>query len=76
MKLIPITIGRPEPIFQRGKSCIKVPIPAISIALCSLDKPQAPATINIGAIFATNIAKMCCKPNGIACLTGILPSRQ
>ena len=33
VKLIPITIGSPEPTFHKGNSCINVPIPAIIIAL-------------------------------------------
>ena len=35
---------------------------------------QALETIIIGAIFATNIAKICCRPNGIAFETGTFPS--
>ena len=78
--LIPITIGSPEPIFHNGKSCISVPIPAmiiafcISIADCSVDRPLAPATIMIGAMLATNIARICCNPKGTAFKTGTFPS--
>ena len=47
-----------------------LPSPALSLAL----NPQAAATMMIGAIFATNIARICCNPNGIALATGTLPS--
>ena len=34
------------------------------------------ATIIIGAIFATNMASICCSPKGTAFAKGTLPSRQ
>ena len=81
VKLIPMTIGRPEPSFPKsGKSWTSVPIPAISIALwmsiavSELSSPQAPPTIRIGAMFATNIARICWRPKGMAFITGTLPS--
>ena len=58
VKLIPITIGSPEPIFQIGNIWISEPIPAIimalwiSCALCFASRPQAPATMMIDAILA------------------------
>ena len=48
----------------------------ISIAICLLSMPHTPATIITGAIFATNIAKICCNPNGIALTTGTRPSNR
>ena len=69
VKLMPITIGNPEPIRPaRGNSCTSVPMPAMSMALCTSEpvvaesRPAAPATIRIGARLATNIAKICCTP--------------
>lgn len=82
VKLIPITIGSLEPILHIGNSCIKVPIPAIIIALWIImavsfaPSPQAAATIIIGVILATNIASMCCNPNGNAFNKLIFPSSE
>ena len=65
-------IGSPEPTFHKGNSCINVPIPAIIIALWIIIavslavRPHADATIITGVILATNMAKICCNPNGKA----------
>ena len=62
---MPMTIGSPEPMRHRGNSWTSVPMPAIIIALWmsfplwSLLRPLTPATMSIGAIFATNMARMC-----------------
>ena len=46
----------------------------ISVALMPLSMPTALARMIIGVMLATNIARMCCRPNGNACLSGTLPS--
>ena len=62
---MPMTMGSLEPIRQMGKSWMSVPMPAMIIAVwikravsCGV-RPQAPETIRIGAMFATNMARMC-----------------
>ena len=77
-----MTIGSPEPILHNGKSWMSVPIPAIIMALwiraaSSVESsPLAAPTISIGAILATNIARICCSPKGIAFIIGTRPFRE
>ena len=86
VKLTPITIGSPDPIFHTGYNCIHVPIPATNIAHCkscviSAEVKCSPVpltsaalqTISTGARFDTNMASTCCSPNGIAFFSGTLP---
>ena len=68
VKLMPMTMGSPEPMRPSGNSWMSVPMPAMSMALWmsepvwSAPRPAAPATITMGARLATNMAKMCCTP--------------
>ena len=39
----------------------------MSMAVSWEESPLAPATIKIGAILDTNMARMCCSPKGTAC---------
>ena len=79
VKLIPITIGRRDPIRHTGWSWTRVPIPAmtiqfwISAALSSAFTPATLAKMMIGVILATNIARTCCSPKGTAWSTGTRP---
>ena len=63
-----MTIGRPLPSLHTGNSWISVPMPAMSIALCTSEPvvassiPAAAATMKIGARLATNMARICCTP--------------
>ena len=84
---MPMTTGRPEPIFQTGYSWSSVPIPAMSMQFCSSRAvstavkgwPLYTATEEMmmrGAMLATNIASTCCNPKGMALATGTRPSRR
>ena len=79
---MPMTIGRREPMRHTGKSCTRVPIPAITIQFCmsaaltALSSPTAAARIMIGVMLLTNMASTCCRPNGRAFPNGTLPSSR
>ena len=68
VKLMPMTMGSPDPMRHRGNSWMSVPMPAMSMALwmsvpvCSAPNPATPATMTMGARFATNMARMCWTP--------------
>ena len=62
-------------------SCIAVPSPAINnapsiacVATSLFCSPKLSSTISIGVTFATNIAKICCIPKGMALPKGGMPS--
>ena len=67
VKLIPITIGSPEPSFQIGVDWIRVAIPAISMAFWERASvrssgsfcPVVDAIVKIGTRFVANIARIC-----------------
>ena len=66
VKLTPMTMGRPEPMRHTGKSWMRVPMPAMSMAdwmsVVASAMPEAAATMAMGARLATNIARMCWMP--------------
>ena len=81
VKLTPMTSGRRAPIFHTAKSWTSVPTPATIMAVwmreavsCG-ERPHTPATIMIGAILATNMARTCWRPKGTERRSGTLPSR-
>ena len=61
---------------------MSVPMPAIIIAFCTrleerpLSTPTTLARIIIGVTLATNIAKTCCRPKGMALERATLPSSE
>lgn len=80
VKLMPMTIGSRLPRGPMGNICSRDPIPAIIMAVwtrlpvSSVPKCATPATIKIGAMLATNMARTCCRPNGTAFCTEMRPS--
>ena len=81
-----MTIGTLPPIGPIENICTRVTIPATVIAFCksavrsapypaSAVRPHAPMMIRSGVRFPTNIAITCCNPSGIACFSGIRPSK-
>ena len=78
VKLTPMKMGSPEPTFHRGVDWIKVAMPAaimafwIRIRISSWDREglAAAATMPMGTMFVTNMARICCREKGSA-LSGL-----